>query len=150
MQKTYEKLPDIFDQELKEIICREKNIEIAVLLNKTRKGTIVEARQIYFFVLMKIFHISCNSIADVTGFDHATVLHSVKTVKNIYEVNRKFRELIDKILSMIFLIRENMLTAMPLCVPERFERRRPIISIRMALKSTSRIGAKRRVSNAIF
>ena len=69
---------------------------------KTRKQEIREPRQIahslcYVFTTNTLHSIGHN----IGGLDHATVLHSIKTVINQYEQNSSYAMLIDKIISLI-------------------------------------------------
>lgn len=80
---------------IEDIACEIWQIPKESLYVKTRKREVVEARQ----VLMAYGKQKTgNSFAKVgKGFnkDHATVIHSVKTVKNLRETNKAFRDKYD-------------------------------------------------------
>jgi chromosomal replication initiator protein len=79
----------------------------------TRKRRCVEARQIAMFFCVRYLHefYSYSDIGSVIGKkDHATVIHSMRTVQNHIETERSYRERIediDKKLRLIFNIRED-------------------------------------------
>lgn len=58
--------------------------------DKTRKREIVEARQIFFSIIKKNTKMSLSSIGKLCRKDHATVLHSIKTVENLCETDKSF------------------------------------------------------------
>lgn len=66
------------------------------LQSKTRKRHIVEARQVCHWMIKNRVcynNLSLNAIGHmIGGKDHATVMHSVKTVDNLIEIDRSFRE----------------------------------------------------------
>lgn len=75
-------------------VCEHVKCEPEELQRRTRKREVVEARQICHY-LARNNHLG--SLASI-GFrfgekDHATVLHSNKTVLNLLQTNLKFKEL---------------------------------------------------------
>lgn len=73
--------------------CQAMNIPKERLLNKTRKREIVQQRQILTALIYKnmIDKYSLAKIGSTVNQNHATVLHSSKTVSNLVENNRHFR-----------------------------------------------------------
>ena len=67
------------------------------LINKCRKGELVKVRQITFKFLRDYTNLSLAQIGQFYGKDHATVLHSIKQVKNHYETESDFKHEIDEL-----------------------------------------------------
>jgi len=59
---------------------------------KTRKREVVEARQVLMVYRHEILKQSQAAAAAPYGKDHATVIHSQKTVKNLLETNTIFKD----------------------------------------------------------
>lgn len=84
-------------------VCDYNGINVDDALKETRKRTIVEVRQqaMYFCKFFKKG--SLNEIGKtIGGKDHATVLHACKTVINLMDTNKQYRE---KIISLEMYIR---------------------------------------------
>lgn len=81
-----------------QIVCAQKQIPKMDLLSKTRKGHVVEARQIYVYIMFTVFHYKNGELARITGFDHATIGYCIKTVNNRVETEAKYREDLEKII----------------------------------------------------
>lgn len=87
------------------------HVPVEYLFIKTRKREIVNARQVYVYLLKntpvlpidtygyveKKDHYSLNRIGFHVGLDHATVIHCVKAVTNFYDTERWYRQLIDNL-----------------------------------------------------
>ena len=61
---------------------------------KSRKREIVIPRQSYHYFARKYFphiEVSLTLIGQTTSVDHATVIHSVKTIKNLIETDKRFK-----------------------------------------------------------
>ena len=71
---------------------------------KTRKREVVEARQIAMYVIKCRTKLSFAEIGGLCGGkDHATVLHSIKTVKNVCDTDRAFNHKVIAIRDIIRL-----------------------------------------------
>lgn len=71
-------------------------LTIADLRIRTRKREIVEARQVCMWWLKNNTKQSLNDIGSYFGeFDHATVLHACKTVNNLIDTNKAFKQKIE-------------------------------------------------------
>ena len=64
---------------------------------KTRKHEVVVARQIAMYFIKKITNMNLKSIGGIFNKDHATVIHAIKTVSNMCDVDSNFRNMIDDI-----------------------------------------------------
>ena len=95
--EDYERLPD---NEIEEIIKRivliyfRQTEDIFIKRPGCRKRELVQTRQIIMTFLHEYANYTDKIIGYVCGnLDHATSFHSRKTVKNLYETNREFREI---------------------------------------------------------
>lgn len=81
-------------------ICKALGISLEELSVRTRKREIIFKRQ-QFQTLMKYnSKISLAKIGEITGgYDHATVLHSIKAIGNLLETDRIFRSEFDKMIT---------------------------------------------------
>ena len=87
------KSPEYTIKEIKKAVSDHFGINENEIDIKTRKREIVTARQISMTICKLITKDSLSNIgSEHGGKDHATVLHSIKTVKNLFDTNRSFRE----------------------------------------------------------
>jgi chromosomal replication initiator protein len=92
LEKTY-----LIDDILK-VVCDYFNMSVDSLRAKTRKREIVQARQLAMYFSKNMTKSSLASIGFQIGKkDHATVLHSCKTVNNLIETDKKFRKIVNDI-----------------------------------------------------
>ena len=83
---------------IQKVVCDYFDMQVEILRSKTRKREIVQARQIAMFFAKTMTKTSLTSIgSQIGGKDHATVLHSCKTVNNLIETDKRFRVYIDEI-----------------------------------------------------
>jgi chromosomal replication initiator protein len=74
-------------------ICSYYKVSLEQLNSKTRRREIVQARQVAMYFAKALTKESLASIGtSIGGKDHATVLHACKTVRNLMETDRSFRE----------------------------------------------------------
>lgn len=81
-------LEDIFA-----ICCRYNNVEVKKAKSKKRKRECVTARQMYMALIKEMTPLTLSEIGKSAGLckDHATVLHSKRTVKNLCETDTAYR-----------------------------------------------------------
>jgi len=92
-------------EKLKQIVCYNKEVDPDMLLLKTRKREIVESRQLVAYFLYKKFEKrSLHKIGLELGKDHATIIHSIKTVERLKEVDRDYNFAFNCILGQVTLI----------------------------------------------
>ena len=78
------------------IVCAELSIPEENLQKETRKRKYAFSRQIVHWALTYYSFISFTKIGkDVGNKDHATVLHSYKTIDDLIDTNKPIRELIE-------------------------------------------------------
>jgi len=83
---------------IQKIVCDYFNVPIDLMQSKTRKREIVQARQVAMFFSKSLTKSSLATIgAQIGGKDHATVLHACKTVNNLIDTDKRFRNQIDEI-----------------------------------------------------
>jgi chromosomal replication initiator protein len=79
------------ETKIDEAACKAWGIPMEDLYKRTRKREIVETRQVVMQYRRMILNESPAVIARHTGFDHASVNSSCKTVSNLLETNKAFR-----------------------------------------------------------
>jgi len=73
-------------------VCNYYRIPVDLMQGKTRKREIVQARQVSMFFSKSLTKASLASIgSQIGGKDHATVLHACKTVNNLIDTDKLFR-----------------------------------------------------------
>jgi chromosomal replication initiator protein len=79
-------------------VCTHFNMDESLIQTASRKREIVLARQIAMYLAKKYTDYSLAHIgAQIGGKDHATVLHSIKAIKDQMETGRSFRHSIESI-----------------------------------------------------
>ncbi len=91
----------IYKQDILEIVCSYYGLDFNLLLGKSRKSNIVKARQIYCYFCRILTNDSLAKIAKIINKDHATVMHSVKKLKNEMDVYPKLSTEITLIYGII-------------------------------------------------
>lgn len=94
-------------EKLKLIVCEEKNIDPDMLLNKTRRRAVVESRQlVIYFLYTEFTSRTLKSIGDQVGKHYSTVIHSIRTINTLREVDRIFRTMFERILKRVLLLKQ--------------------------------------------
>lgn len=83
-------------------VCFYFDISEWTLLKKSKLREIAEPRQIAQYFLSINTKLSLNVIKDYTGFDHATILHSVRKIEGFLEV---YPRIIDAVFTIAFYIK---------------------------------------------
>ncbi len=84
---------------MQKIVAAEYGKNPADLFVKCRKKELVEPRQIIQFFANSWLKINLSITGTITGgFDHASALHSVRTVRRLYYSNRAYRSRVDAII----------------------------------------------------
>lgn len=83
---------------LEKTVCRHYQIEPHLLHCKSQKREITEPRQIVMSLIYSLFEGSNKQCGVYYRKDHATVTHSRKTIQDMYDTDRQFREKINRIL----------------------------------------------------
>ena len=84
-------------------VCEYFNVTRDMLLSKSRKRQIVQARQIAMYECRNLVkNCSLSTIgAELGGKDHATVLHSCTTVQDLMSTDKLFRQWVEDIENML-------------------------------------------------
>jgi chromosomal replication initiator protein len=83
---------------ISKVVCDYFSMSVDTLQAKTRKREIVQARQIAMYFSKSLTKYSLASIGSQIGSkDHATVLHACKTVNNLKETDKNFRQYVEEI-----------------------------------------------------
>lgn len=83
---------------IQKVICDYFNLPVELMVSKTRKREIVQARQLAMFFSKKLTKASLATIGLHCGNkDHATVLHACRTVNNLQETDKQFKTYIDEL-----------------------------------------------------
>ena len=98
-----EKQSDVSIDLIVDTVCEYFNITRDILLSKSRKRQIVQARQIAMFECRNLIpNCSLSTIgAELGGKDHATVLHACTTVQDLMATDKAFRQYVSDIEGMI-------------------------------------------------
>ena len=97
-QIVSETAPEITIESIQGAVCKYFGITRDVMLSKTRKREIVQARQIAMYLGRNLTKTSLAAIgAQIGGKDHATVLHACNTVNDLIETDRNFKQYVSDI-----------------------------------------------------
>ena len=98
-----EKQSDVSIDLIVDTVCEYFNITRDILLSKSRKRQIVQARQIAMYECRNLIpNCSLSTIgAELGGKDHATVLHACTTVQDLMATDKAFRQYVSDIEGMI-------------------------------------------------
>lgn len=89
---------EISMDKIKHTVCGHFGLSLDAIQSKTRKREIVQARQIaMYFARNMTKHALAMIGAAIGGKDHATVLHACKTVEDLYDTDKTFRQHIVEI-----------------------------------------------------
>ncbi|GAA5221412.1 chromosomal replication initiator protein DnaA [Membranihabitans marinus] len=97
VQKFVEQVSkEITIQSIQELVASHFKIEADHLQSKSRKRNIVIARQLSMYFAKKHTNKSLKTIGDTFGGrDHSTVIYSCKTVKDLMDTDKIFKETVD-------------------------------------------------------
>ncbi len=98
-----EKQSDVSIDLIVDTVCEYFNITRDILLSKSRKRQIVQARQIAMYECRNLIpNCSLSTIgAELGGKDHATVLHACTTVQDLMATDKAFRQYVSDVEGMI-------------------------------------------------
>lgn len=99
---------DIFADRAVQIICAHYNVKKSEMLSRDRHRYLVDPRHLIHHFLRKHTKLSLHRIGFMTMRDHATVMHSMKTVKNWMESDPDFRDRVHIIQKDVLKIRQKL------------------------------------------
>ena len=82
-------------------ICNLFSCTIDEMYSKSRFRQAVMARQLCMSALRDFSEMSLGQIGARYGKDHATVIHSIRTVKNLYATDKAYRAKVDDVYDAI-------------------------------------------------
>jgi chromosomal replication initiator protein len=89
---------------IQKVVCDYFKLPVEAIKSSSRKRDVVQARQIAMYFAKSLTKYSLASIgAQCGGKDHATVLHSCRTVNNLMDTDKKFRSNVYELERMITL-----------------------------------------------
>jgi chromosomal replication initiator protein len=96
-----EKEPITIDHILK-VVCNYFDVEMDDILSASRKQPFVQARQVAMYLASKYTNLSSGRIGILIGNrNHATVLHSCKTVEDSIHVDKSFKAKMEEITKLL-------------------------------------------------
>lgn len=89
---------------IQKVVCDYFDLPMDLLKSKTRKREVVQARQIAMFFAKSMTKSSLATIGmHCGGKDHATVLHACRTVNNLMDTDKRFKNYITELEKKIAL-----------------------------------------------
>ncbi len=83
---------------IQKVVCDYFDLPIELLKSKTRKREVVQARQIAMYFAKNMTKSSLATIGlHCGGKDHATVLHACRTVNNLMDTDKRFKNYIEEL-----------------------------------------------------
>jgi chromosomal replication initiator protein len=90
---------------IQKVVSDYFDLPIELLKSKTRKREVVQARQIAMYFSKNLTKASLANIGlHCGGKDHATVLHACRTVNNLMETDKRFKQYIEDLEKRISVI----------------------------------------------
>jgi chromosomal replication initiator protein len=81
-----------------ESTCEQMNIKEEDIYGKSRKANIVLARQLSMYLAQEFTQLTTSKIGILVGNrNHATVIHSVKTISNRLKTDKELRKCVDEL-----------------------------------------------------
>ncbi len=89
---------------VKIVVCNYYNLPITIFQSKSRKREVIICKQtVVYFLRKQLPKATLKHIGAETGYDHASVIHCLKTTQNLIDIDKKteydIREM-GKVLSM--------------------------------------------------
>jgi chromosomal replication initiator protein len=90
---------------IQKVVSDYFDLPIELMKSKTRKREVVQARQIAMYFSKSLTKASLANIGlHCGGKDHATVLHACRTVNNLMETDKKFRQYVEELEKKISVV----------------------------------------------
>ena len=91
---------------LRNLIIKHFNIDV---INKSRVRDIVDCKKIFALIAFKeVKGFSYTPVAKYLGYNHATLIHHVKSAKDLYQYDARFREMYSQIESQFFIANKDV------------------------------------------
>ncbi len=84
--------------EIKRMVCKHYNVSEAELCSQSRRQPINQIRQMTAYLASKLTEVSDRQIGEnLGGRTHATILHGIKHIKDLLEVDETFRREVEEL-----------------------------------------------------
>ncbi len=94
---NFEKRPITIDEIIKKV-ADYYGVEVSSINTRSRKREVVQVRQVAMYLAKKYLDMSTSKIGRYIGNrDHATVVHACKTITNLSETDKQFRNELNEI-----------------------------------------------------
>ena len=91
---------------LRNLIIKHFNIDV---INKSRVRDIVDCKKIFALIAFKeVKGFSYTPVAKYLGYNHATLIHHVKSAKDLYQYDARFRDMYSQIESQFFIANKDV------------------------------------------
>ena len=84
-----------------QIVADQMEVSVDEMHLRTRSRPIVEARQLYFYLLRKTMRIPLYKIGARFNMNHATVVHGIKAVERRMDVYAMEWDVVNRLISII-------------------------------------------------
>lgn len=91
-------LPTFRVEDFLKKICDYFNTSMREIKSGTRKKPIPDVKKIIIYILRKRTKLTTHKIGSIIGLSHSSVVTHTKRVDELIEVDKKFKELINKFL----------------------------------------------------
>jgi len=88
--------PQVQPLVIMQIVSEMCNVTVDEMLSRTRIREVVDARQLYCFIMREKFGFPLSKIGRSINRDHATAIHSIKQHTNRCDVMKDYKELTHK------------------------------------------------------
>lgn len=96
--KKFVPIGKLTKEEILKVICRELQMDFDEVKNrKTRLKEFVYARQLYSYFCKEYTNENLTNMGKFIHKDHATMIYSIKEIKNFYEVDKEVKNDVDRI-----------------------------------------------------
>ena len=91
---------------LRNLIIKNFNVDP---IDKSRVRNIVDCKKIFSLIAYKeVKGFSYTPVAKYLGYNHATLIHHVKSAKDLYQYDDRFREMYSQIESQFFIANKDV------------------------------------------
>ncbi|MCR4922028.1 MAG: chromosomal replication initiator protein DnaA [Bacteroidaceae bacterium] len=85
-------------EQIVECTCEHCHVRQEDVYGKSRKAKIVQARQLSMYFAQQLTKLTTSKIGTLVGNrNHATVIHSVKTIENLLNIDKEFRKSVEEL-----------------------------------------------------
>ena len=91
---------------LRNLIIKHFNIDV---INKSRVRDIVDCKKIFALIAFKeVKGFSYTPVSKYLGYTHASLMHHVKSAKDLFQYDARFREMYSQIESQFFIANKDV------------------------------------------